>query len=567
MARELREATATGALEVEYEPQINLRTRRVTAFEALPRWRHPVRGDLPCDVVVRLAENAGLMGVIGNHVLDRACRDASTWPEEISVAVNASASQFADQSLPAVVAAALRSSSLRPSRLQLEITESALMANDAHALKLIQALRDIGVRIAVDDFGAGHSSLAYLVKLPFDKVKIDRFFVSGIGRGPSANAVVRGIVGLCESLGVTCTAVGVKTNNQLAVLTHENCTEVQGHLFSPPVAGRDVPGVLQKLDSSPRANSTRRFQVSLTGISFFQIAETANDIVIVTTADLDPPGPTIVYVNPAFVRLTGYSAAEAIGRTPRILQGPGTSRLSLDVIRAALREGRTIREKVLNYAKCGAPYWLDLRIEALRDSEGTVTHFAAIERDVTMDKRRLDELEFVADRDTLTGIPNRRALLRGIESEIRTAQIRSGAGGEPIEPCVAFIDVDHFKQVNDELGHAVGDAVLFGVADRLTENVRRCDMLGRLGGEEFGVCMPGVTLQDAEALAERLRRAVAGAPFETLAGLVSITVSIGVAAYKGGDSVARLMKRADTAMYAAKRAGRDRVKVHSLKAK
>jgi diguanylate cyclase (GGDEF)-like protein len=217
---------------------------------------------------------------------------------------------------------------------------------------------------------------------------------------------------------------------------------------------------------------------------------------------------------------------------------------------------------VLNFAKCGAPYWLDLRIVPLRDSHGTITHFAAIERDVTMDKRRLDELEFVVDRDTLTGIPNRRALLRAIEDEIKALNARGRAGAPAIGPCLAFIDVDHFKQVNDERGHAVGDAVLFGVAERLAENVRRADILGRIGGEEFAVYMPSVTLRDAEALAERLRRAVTAAPFMTPVGPVPVTVSIGVAAYKTSDTVARLMKRADTAMYAAKRAGRDQVRAH-----
>jgi diguanylate cyclase (GGDEF)-like protein/PAS domain S-box-containing protein len=288
--------------------------------------------------------------------------------------------------------------------------------------------------------------------------------------------------------------------------------------------------------------------------------ETANDVIIITTPQLDPPGPKIVYVNPAFTRLTGYSAEEAIGATPRILQGPGTSRATLDSIGAALREGRLVREKVLNFAKCGAPYWLDLHIGALRDAGGTITHFAAIQRDVTMDKRRLDELEFIADRDTLTGIPNRRAFLRAVESEIETAS-RSNAEEFVVKgPCLALIDVDHFKLVNDELGHAVGDAVLFGIADRLTENIRRMDTLGRIGGEEFAVCMPSVTLRDARALAERLRCAVADTPMETALGPVPVTVSIGVAAYKGGDSVLNLMDRADAAMYAAKRGGRDRVR-------
>jgi diguanylate cyclase (GGDEF)-like protein len=140
------------------------------------------------------------------------------------------------------------------------------------------------------------------------------------------------------------------------------------------------------------------------------------------------------------------------------------------------------------------------------------------------------------------------------------------SGVATTEPCLAFIDVDHFKRVNDQFGHAAGDSVLFGVADRLAENIRRSDILGRVGGEEFAVCMPNVTLQDARALAERLRRAVTLAPFETPVGPVPVTVSIGVAARKAGDDVAHLMRRADAAMYAAKRAGRDRVRAYSAHA-
>ncbi len=559
---DLRSAVAAGALDLVYQPQINLRTARVTWFEALLRWRHPVRGMVPPDDFIPLAEDLGLIGTICRQVLDRACRQAVTWPEDIGVAVNVSATQFVGGELPAVVASALRVSGLRPSRLELEITETVLMASDAVALQAIQALRDIGVRLALDDFGVGYSSLAYLVKLPVGKVKIDRSFISGIGRVQSQDAVVRAVIGLCASLGITCAAEGVETHEQLALLARENCTEVQGHLFGEPVPADQIPALLKRLRPRLAAVSAPRRQVPTAGISFFQIAETANDIIIVTTPNLDPPGPTIIYVNPAFMRLTGYTAAEAIGMSPRILQGPGTSRQALDAIRAALGEGRPVREKVLNFAKCGAPYWLDLRIVPLRDSHGTITHFAAIERDVTMDKRRLDELEFVVDRDTLTGIPNRRALLRAIEDEIKALNARGRAGAPAIGPCLAFIDVDHFKQVNDERGHAVGDAVLFGVAERLAENVRRADILGRIGGEEFAVYMPSVTLRDAEALAERLRRAVTAAPFMTPVGPVPVTVSIGVAAYKTSDTVARLMKRADTAMYAAKRAGRDQVRAH-----
>ena len=293
--------------------------------------------------------------------------------------------------------------------------------------------------------------------------------------------------------------------------------------------------------------------------TFYQIAESANDVIIVTTSDMEPPGPLIVYVNPAFTRLTGYPAAEAIGQSPRMLQGSGTDRAALDAIKRGLLAGLEVREKVLNFGKGRERYWLDLRIVPLRDGAGRTTHFAAIERDVTMDKRRLDELERVADRDALTGIPNRRALLRVIESEMAAMRSRCIARPDGREACLAFIDIDHFKHVNDTHGHGVGDAVLLGLSDRLTENLRRSDTLGRMGGEEFALWMPGVTLRDARGLVDRLRRVVADEPFDTPAGPIGVSISIGVTAFRPIDSLVHLMDRADSAMYSAKRAGRNRV--------
>jgi len=299
-------------------------------------------------------------------------------------------------------------------------------------------------------------------------------------------------------------------------------------------------------------------------ISFFQIAEAVNDIVVVTTADIEPPGPMILYANPSFTRLTGYTAAEVIGRSPGFLRGPGTSRATLDRIRAALQAGRDVHEKLLTYAKNGAPCWLDLRISPLCDAAGSITHFAAIARDVTLDRRQPDEIEVMADRDTLTGIGNRRALLRRIEAEIERVQARPAARTDPRGLCVAFIEVDRFGQVNDTHGPRIGDAVLFDIADRLVENLRRSDLVGRLCGEAFAVTMPDVTLREAKLQAERLRRCVAAAPFETPSGPLPMTVSIGVAAFDRGDSLVSLMARADTAMQADKRNGCDHVTVEGL---
>ncbi|MDE8344561.1 MAG: diguanylate cyclase [Acidocella sp.] len=294
-------------------------------------------------------------------------------------------------------------------------------------------------------------------------------------------------------------------------------------------------------------------------ISFREIAEKADDVIVVTTADLALPGPRIIYVNPAFTRLTGYSVEEALRATPRMLQGPGTSRKTLDKIGTKLRAGAEVHEKILNYAKDGTSYWLDLRIMPLRDSNGEIKFFAAIERDITRDKHRVDELEHLVDRDPLTGIPNRRALLRWMEAEIERVHRNISVSG----PCIAYIDVDHFKAVNDQFGHATGDAVLCGVAKRLAGNIRRLDMLGRLGGEEFCICMPSLSQKGAIILAERLRQSIAATPFETPFGPKFITVSIGVVAFDVGSDLKELLKHADAAMYVAKQNGRNRVVVHN----
>ncbi|SFK88303.1 EAL domain-containing protein [Methylocapsa palsarum] len=559
MERDLRDAVAKMAFQIRYQPQINIRTRRVTGFEALLRWQHPVWGAVSPDEFIPVAEETGLIGAIGQWVLEQVCVEATTWPADVNVAVNVSPVQFDNGGLPEIVSAALRKAGLNPFRLELEVTESVPLQDNPVTLGTLQAVRDLGVLLALDDFGLGFCSLGYLLRFAFDKIKIDRSFVAEFGKAEVPSAIVRAIIALCGNLGIICTAEGVETEEQLRLLLNENCATAQGWLFGQAVTAEEISALLARTNPGDGPDPGVKRPPPLRDAFFSQIAETANDIIIVTTADLETPGPQIVYVNGAFTRLTGYTADEVIGRSPRILQGPGTSRLTLDSIHAALRSGLPVREKVLNYAKDGARYWLDMRIVPLLNAKGEITHFAAIERDVTMDKRRLDELEFLADRDTLTGIPNRRSFQNVLKTEIECAQARQGASMQGAL-CLALIDVDHFKKVNDERGHAVGDAVLCGLADRLAEIVRRSDTLGRIGGEEFAVCMPRISLRDAKGIAERLRHAVAAQPFDTQSGPLAVTVSIGVSAFTRGDTLKSLMERADVGMYAAKNSGRDRVR-------
>lgn len=230
---ELREAIARDELEVHYQPILDLATDRVCGQEALVRWRHPVRGLLSPAMFVPLAEEIGLIDAIGARVLALACHEAARWPAGGRVSVNVSARQLAGDGLFDAVTRALREARLPATRLELEITESALMEDAEGVLRVLGALREIGVSIAMDDFGTGFSSLGYLRRFPFDKIKIDRSFVQDLDN-PQTAAIVRAIVGLGARLGMTITAEGVETQEQLALVRIEGCSQAQGYLIGRP---------------------------------------------------------------------------------------------------------------------------------------------------------------------------------------------------------------------------------------------------------------------------------------------------------------------------------------------
>ena len=231
----LRLAIEHQQFELYYQPLLSLAKDRVVGFEALIRWHQPEKGMISPLEFIPIAEETGLILPIGEWVLSTACAEAMRWPDDIKVAVNLSPVQFRGGRVLDVVHQALRTSGLPPYRLDLEITESVLMHDDEETLSILHRLRALGVGIAMDDFGTGYSSLAYLHKFPFDKIKIDRSFVADITREESGISVVRAIMALTQSLGMTTVAEGVETEEQLALLRLEGCTEVQGYLFSQPV--------------------------------------------------------------------------------------------------------------------------------------------------------------------------------------------------------------------------------------------------------------------------------------------------------------------------------------------
>ncbi|WP_256926741.1 bifunctional diguanylate cyclase/phosphodiesterase [Sphingomonas sp. TZW2008] len=244
MELDLHDAIALGQLSLMFQPLFDLSEARVTAFEALLRWNHPVRGLVPPLEFIPLAEDTGLIVPIGEWVIREACRVARAWPEHVRVAVNVSPVQFRNPGLAAVILQALSESGLPPQRLELEITESLFIDNPAATLASLHSLRALGVRVALDDFGTGYSSLSYLRAFPFDKIKIDRSFIIDLLNGDGATAIIKSITTLAEALGMETTAEGVETSDQLDILREQGCSHIQGYYFSKPIFERDVRRML-----------------------------------------------------------------------------------------------------------------------------------------------------------------------------------------------------------------------------------------------------------------------------------------------------------------------------------
>jgi diguanylate cyclase (GGDEF)-like protein len=229
---DLRQAIGKAQLEVHYQPQVDLGSNTVVGFEALVRWRHPERGLVPPLEFIPLAEETGIIIQIGEWVLRQACADAMKWPDTINIAVNVSPAQFRDHDLAQRVGSILKETGLSPGRLEIEITESLLLRDVKANLGTLDDLRRLGLRISMDDFGTGYSSLSNLRSFPFDKIKIDRSFVKELEQSPDSAAIVRAVLGLGQSLGISTCAEGVETAQQIAALREQGCTHVQGFYFS-----------------------------------------------------------------------------------------------------------------------------------------------------------------------------------------------------------------------------------------------------------------------------------------------------------------------------------------------
>jgi EAL domain-containing protein (putative c-di-GMP-specific phosphodiesterase class I) len=259
MENDLRRAVERGELVLHYQPQLDLATGEVTAVEALLRWCHPLRGLVPPNAFIPLAEETGLVLGIGDWVLREACRQLAQWQQEgigaLRMAVNISARQLQRPGLDAAVRAALAETGVSPHCLELEITESSVMLDPAHARSVLQSLRELGVQLSIDDFGTGYSSLAYLKRLPLDRLKIDRSFIHGIPADGDDAAIVETIIVMTHKLGLRVIAEGVETLEQRLQLIRQGCDEMQGFLLAEPVPAAQLPPLLATLRAAATSAS------------------------------------------------------------------------------------------------------------------------------------------------------------------------------------------------------------------------------------------------------------------------------------------------------------------------
>jgi diguanylate cyclase (GGDEF)-like protein/PAS domain S-box-containing protein len=289
---------------------------------------------------------------------------------------------------------------------------------------------------------------------------------------------------------------------------------------------------------------------------FEQLVGLLRDVVIVTeAAPLDGEGPRIEYVNPAFSRLTGYRADEVVGRSVCMLRGARTDADVIARMRASLQRGETVREVVLNYCKDGSTCWMDLSVNPMRDAAGRITHFAAIERDISAHKALERRLQQSSGIDPLTGMLARREFFQRAEAACAQTLSEGRSFG------VMMLDIDHFRSINGTHGHDLGDELLVQVATAIRGAIRSVDLAGRIAGDEFAIALPSVEPDQAYAIAQQVRAAIRRMRLPGLPWL-AMTASFGVAcSERGNDRLAILLARAERACDEARRGGRNRVSI------
>ena len=542
-----------------YQPIVELAGGRTIGYEALLRATQADGSPVYPDALFPAADAAGW-----THVLDRigrttALRQAGPWLGDDLLFINfIPTSIYRPQICLRTTEEAAAEAGLDLSRLVFEVTEGHRVRDADHLDEVFAHYRDQGCRVALDDLGAGYSSLNLLVRLQPDFVKLDKEIVQGLP-DPASAAVVSAIVSITHAYGGLVLAECVETQEQADVARSLGVDLGQGWFFGRPVRPTADGGVRQSVTSPTRSAEAPTADLpavspepvpGLESLLARAVASSANGVVVV---DARLPDLPVIHVNDAFERMAGYARAEVIGTNCRVMQGPDVDLATVAGISAAIRTGVEHTCVIQNVRKDGTVWWNELHLTPLSDEQGRLTHYLGFQYDVTDRVDAEERLRVLAVHDALTGMLNRAALLLELEAALAVGARDSRT------TAVLFIDLDGFKAVNDSHGHLAGDRVLAEMASRLTGALRTGDIVARHGGDEFVVVLRDLDSLDAERIAARAASDLIEAvqrPVPVGAETIRLGASVGIALQSVGSTAEQMLRTADAAMYDVKRGRR-----------
>jgi diguanylate cyclase (GGDEF)-like protein len=571
---DLANALRNGELEVYYQPLVNLRQGAIVGCEALLRWKHPNRGEVSPTQFIPVAESSGLIIEIGAFVLRQACTDASGWPAHMKVAVNLSPVQFQTGTLAETILQILRETGFPASRLELEITETLLLADSEATLNVLSGLKAAGIRIAMDDFGTGYSSLSYLQSFPFDKIKIDQSFIRFLDKNdPSSRILMRAVARAGMSLGIATLAEGIETQEQLDIVRQEGCLEGQGFLFGRPIPNVGISELLWQSGpvdtvignadsdcgtaSENRSSPLSKEEARLAALYELDVLDSPPEeafdrITRIARAALNAPMAMISLVDRDRQWFKSRQGVD-LDETPRHFSfcTHTIGRSEPLVVPDALADPRfrssplvTLNPNVRAYAGVPLRTASGHNIGALCISDTVPREVTPAQIEILQDLAQLamDEFELrrIALTDNVTGVMTAWRFRNQADRSIKLAR----EAGQ--EVACFLVDLDHFGELNNQHGHATGDMVLALVARLCSERLGPNDLIARMGGDEFAILQLGMAFEVAKVRAEEFRLAIelGSATLEH-----RITASIGVTALRAADrGIDDLISRAEAAL-------------------
>ena len=584
----LAEALRVREIKPHFQPIINLDDGSVIGCEALARWIKPCGERVSPAKFIPLVEKSGLADQLLEVMIEETARSLGPQVSEnpnFYVSFNVTPEQFVKPEFPDQLKALLKRHELCAKQICIEITEREAISAPEKAQLVIEKLSGMGVHIAIDDAGTGHNGLASMHQLTAGSLKIDKFFVDQVHEDPRSRVMIEMFVSVSRQYGMQTIAEGVETQEQALALRAAGVDAVQGYFFSAPVPATKMIDLLKwefdlkpsednqleaayesPADAEPADEAAR-----LAALQRYQILDTPEDeafdrIPRIIQRALGAPMAAIAFVDEDrrwFKAVSGGRRGElprSISFCNHTIQRDHPTIVADTHLDERFRKNKLVVEAPYIRAYLGVPLMTPdgFRIGSVCCVDKKPREFTREEIELVQDLSSIVmeqlELRQMALYDPLTSVRSRRGFRSDVEMQLALEKRYQR------EFSLLMLDIDHFKAINDSFGHQVGDEILAGLGQRLIETLRECDLVGRIGGDEFVVALPETNRQEARRCGERIREAVEAKPFETQAGSIEVKVSLGAASVDGGSyQLDALLEQADKVLYCAKENGRNRV--------